>query len=621
MIEEAEIVCILEKSKEVLKKYPELKEMNPKEALAYLTEKKVDYDYLGVLSYLYMRDIESLSYKSLLSYLAKLDTNDFLCIHIAYILQKEYGISLVKLLIEIYDDDTYQKISPFVRYNLLFEESLEIENVEKFLAVVYENKDQENRTLLLNFVKLIIRESKHQKVFELFLKNTKVIYLEFIHYFCSEVYRMNHKIGNEMLEIIMEKKGVGIEAIASEFLCNSVFYGFSLFEEYFDKIHQWMEGKIEIRKILIPTYMRYIGKGVNDYIKENIFEELEKIPFGTVEEKKVFLDTIVYTDIGSDELNHIFEGILNQSINKNKEILNLLSCYYYKIECLSVLEILQQLQQVFDVNEYYNDYKDFFLQFNKIFSKLKNQQEVVFDYFLRSILTAGTNNFYFALGLYEYLIDINSITANCQKRNIELKEFRLIIQGILYFTFNTKKLCRFSFELIHLIPEIDDIEPYLKVCIDEIYENYSYTYWLIATEQKNHYNKWGKLLKERIIERYENYQLIQGKARNILDLRPSEERSRLYRKALIEQNKKLNRKVDEKSFWAQMFQKRFMKYGKRHAGIQHVDKERYSYHVTPYMETKVEIEQQNLSVKHPVEWIYLKLEYFKERENYCAIGN
>lgn len=40
MIEEAEIVCILEKSKEVLKKYPELKEMNPKEALAYLTEKK-----------------------------------------------------------------------------------------------------------------------------------------------------------------------------------------------------------------------------------------------------------------------------------------------------------------------------------------------------------------------------------------------------------------------------------------------------------------------------------------------------------------------------------------------------------------------------------------------------
>ena len=161
----------------------------------------------------------------------------------------------------------------------------------------------------------------------------------------------------------------------------------------------------------------------------------------------------------------------------------------------------------------------------------------------------------------------------------------------------------------------------MKVCIDEIYENYSYTYWLIATEQKNHYNKWGKLLKERIIERYENYQLIQGKAQNILDLRPSEERSRLYRKALIEQNKKLNRKVDEKSFWAQMFQKRFMKYGKRHAGIQHVDKERYSYHVTPYMETKVEIEQQNLSVKHPVEWIYLKLEYFKERENYCAIGN
>ena len=197
MIEEAEIVCILEKSKEVLKKYPELKEMNPKEALAYLTEKKVDYDYLGVLSYLYMRDIESLSYKSLLSYLAKLDTNDFLCIHIAYILQKEYRISLVKLLIEIYDDDTYQKISPFVRYNLLFEESLEIENVEKFLAVVYENKDQENRTLLLNFVKLIIRESKHQKVFELFLKNTKVIYLEFIHYFCSEVRSEERRVGKE----------------------------------------------------------------------------------------------------------------------------------------------------------------------------------------------------------------------------------------------------------------------------------------------------------------------------------------------------------------------------------------------------------------------------------------
>lgn len=288
MLEEDEIVSTLEKSKEVLKKYPELKEMNSKEALAYLTEKKVDYDYLGVLSYLYVRDIESLSYKSLLSYLSKLGANDFVCIHIAYILQKEYGISLVELLIEIYDYNIYQKILPFVRDNLLFEESLETENVEKFLAVAYENKDQENRTLLLNLVKLIIRESKHQKVFELFLKNKKVIYLEFIHYFSFEVYRMNPKIGNEMLEIIMEKKEGGIEAIASEFLSNSIFYGFNLFEEYFDKIHQWMRGKIEIRKMLIPTYMQYIGKGVDEYIKENIFKELEKIPFGNVEEKKFF---------------------------------------------------------------------------------------------------------------------------------------------------------------------------------------------------------------------------------------------------------------------------------------------------------------------------------------------
>lgn len=113
---------------------------------------------------------------------------------------------------------------------------------------------------------------------------------------------------------------------------------------------------------------------------------------------------MVYADLVSDELNYIFENILSQPINKDKEILSLLSRHYYKIGYLSILEILQQLKQVFDVNEYNNDYKDFFQQFNTIFRKLKDQQDIVLEYFLKSILTAGANNFYFALGLYEYLI-------------------------------------------------------------------------------------------------------------------------------------------------------------------------------------------------------------------------
>ena len=131
--------------------------------------------------------------------MSKIDGNEYVCIHVAYILQKKYEIRVVKLFIEASKYGKWQQMIPFLTGNLLFESFVKLEEVEEFLTVVYQNKCSQLAELLPNYAKLICNMQKQEDVFQSFMKSKQEIYLDFMYYFSREVYQTDAETGNRML--------------------------------------------------------------------------------------------------------------------------------------------------------------------------------------------------------------------------------------------------------------------------------------------------------------------------------------------------------------------------------------------------------------------------------------
>lgn len=618
--EETEIVEILDKCRKLLQETPQLCELSPSQVQIGDFENDI-WGYYGVVAYLYVKEIDSFSYDRLVSLLSEISGNGYICCYVSYILQKEHGIRMVKLFTEASKCGKNQQILPFIEDNILFESLIELEEVEDFLTAIYINKCQQSENLLSDYAKLICNKQRQEDIFRYFMESKQKIYFDFMHHFCREVYQINKETGDRMLIELLQTEQEGIEGVAVDYLDIGIYYGCQIFEQCFEKIHNWMQNIPKLREKLIPIYIVYLKKAETDDLKKDVTAELEKIVTGPIEEKNTFMRAILSREPLPGYLKEIFDGILLHPFEKNEDWLKLFCRFLSAQETMNDSEKMQYIYQCFVANKYFNDYQNFFVQVTSIIYNLKNNQMVCVDYFLRCMFTCGVENFYFALGLYKNMIATNKIGDILYERKIGVTELCLILRGLLYYYYDAKVICEISFELIRTIPETMDAEPYLVVCMNEVYENYSLTYLALAKQQVKNYGKWAEELTNRILKRNQEDTINQKVAYSKPDLQPSMERMLLLRKARLEQNAKINKFARENSFFASLFQNRVMKYGKQHAGIQYSEKNGYSYLVTPYDSRKSEKEIAHVYTDNPVMWVELRIQYLKEREKYCEANH
>lgn len=619
LLDEMEIVENLNKCKEILQESPQLYNLKHDQIQVQDVADNFLY-YWGVVAYLCVKEINSFEYECLVRFLSEINENGYVCTYVAYILQKEYEIRMIKLFIEASKFGKWQKVIPFLTDNLLFENFVKLEEVEEFLTVIYQNKCPQLTELFPNYAKLICNMQKQEDVFRNFMKNKQEFYFDFMYYFSREVYQTDIETGDRMLITLLQEEQNGVEEVTADFLDYGIYYGQNIFEQYFDKIQNWMQENLKLRVKLIPVYVVCLKNTKCDKLKNDIVSVLEKIPSGTIEEKSAFLNGILSKTPLPNDLNRIFESILLHSFEKNAEVLKLLCRFISAQEKMDDSEKLRHIHQIYIVNEYWKDDHDFFEQVTSILHKIKSNQKIIVDCFIKSMFTCGTNNFFFALGLYKNMISINCISDILQEREMDITELQLILRGLLYYYYDANNLCLISYKLIQLIPETVDAESYLSVCIDQLYENYRHTYYELAKQQGNNYGKWGEELTKRILERYQEFTRKQNVACGIPDLQTSIENRRLIRKANLEQNARLNKTVREKSFFSLMFPNRIMKYGKRHAAIQYTKKDEYAYMITPYASIKCEREIPYVYTQDPVNWYCLRKQYLRERDKYCEIN-
>lgn len=619
--EETEIVEVLDKCRKKMQEFPQLSNLKPGEIRVSDLEDDI-FCYWGIKAYQYVKEIDFFSYKKIICSLSEINGKGCECNYIAYILQKEHGIRMVKLFIEAFKVGKDQQIIPFVEENILFESSVEIEEAEGFFIAVCQNKCRPMEVLLSDYARLVCIMHKQEDVFRLFMKDKKEFYFDFMLYFCREVYQTNLSYGDRMLLELLQMENDEAEGTAVDFLGIGIYYGLHIFEQYFEKIQGWMQKSLELRIKLIPIYIEYLKKAEKEDIIIDIYSELKKISVATIEEKCSFLQAILSEEPLPEHLKQIFDNILLYPFEKNGEMLRLLNRFFSVQKNMDNAEKLQYIYQIYIINEYEGDFQDFFSFFAPILHKMKQKPQIIVDYFMKCMFTSGIENLYFALGLYINAVSLDCLINILQEREISVRELSLMLKGFLYFANDEKNVCRLSYELIRIIPETMDAGPYLEVCMGQVYENYCYTYYELAKQQGNGYGKWGAELTKQILEKYQEYAANQKTAYGIPDLKPSMERELLLRKAKSERNKETNKAARKKSFFASLFSNKgsgVMKYGKRFAAIQYTKKDNYSYLVSPYASFKCEKEIPYIYIKDPVQWFSLCERYLKERDNYCEI--
>lgn len=617
--EEKEIAEVLNKCRNKLQEFPQLCELKPGDVKVRDFEGDA-YVYWGIVAYLYVKEIDLSSYDRLVVSLADITENKFVCNYIAYILQKDYGISMVRLFIESSQYGKEQQVLPFVEDNLLFEKFVELEEMENFLAAIQKNEGQGFANLLLNYAKLICFMQKQENVFRSFMKDKKELYFDFMSYFCREVFQMDLEMGNRMLIQLLQEEQNRTARVAVNFLDIGIYYGCNVFEQYFDKIHKWMKNNQQLRIKLIAIYIVYLKMSETDDLQKDIIVELEKIPQGSVEEKISFLRAILSKEPLPEQLKNIFYNVLMCSFEKDREVLKLLLRNLSLQERLDDTVILQHIQQIYNANEYWSDDHDFFEQIISILHEVKNHQIVLVDYFIKCMFTRGTENFHFALGLYKNMIHSNKIGDILHERHVSITELNLILKGLLYHYYDAKNICDISYRLLQVIPDTMDAESYLAVCMDEVYENYGYTYYQLAKQWENTKGKWVRELTKRIFKKHQECTQNQKIAYNKPDLQPSMELENLLRKAKSAKNSKIRKDAIRQSLFASLFPSKAMKYGKRLAAMQYKGDE-YSYLVMPYERIKTEREIAHVYVNDPVKWYWLSKAYLSEREKYCEVNN
>lgn len=319
----------------------------------------------------------------------------------------------------------------------------------------------------------------------------------------------------------------------------------------------------------------------------------------------------------------IFQTLILKSFGKNQNILDMLGNYLYvQLENVGWGIILKDMRQIFIANKYGANYEEFFDGMSTIIHEFSKYAEEVTREALKDMLSADVDIFFFGLGL---LLKAGNLSKLYNEN--EVSEAKLmftnwqmihLMKGILYFAVETKKICHMAFQLLGFSDENDS--KYIEFCMEEVYGNYPATFFEIAENYKDAKGLKRIDLANRIIKEHNRILKERELCYKIKDLQPSRIHRNIYRRAQMDQNRQMNKRAHNESFFAQMFPSQILKYGKRSGFIVKGRYDEESFQVSPFAKFEYSIEIPAVYTKDPVEFELRRREYLEEVKQ-SASGN
>ena len=122
----------------IIQSRPELLSMDIDEIFDELNDgtQEMIHNRWGVMTRVKMQELQSIDNEKIIDFLLDVKERNLLCEYIGFILQYEYGVGLLALLLNAYERGVHNEIIPFVEQCIDYEEECFVERLMRLMMSV-----------------------------------------------------------------------------------------------------------------------------------------------------------------------------------------------------------------------------------------------------------------------------------------------------------------------------------------------------------------------------------------------------------------------------------------------------------------------------------------------------
>ena len=618
-----EIENILSNAEQILINQPELAKMNLEDVINALdSTKQMIRDRWGVAALLVVKSIKRWDLPDLVEKLSLVESGDLTYEYVGYLLQTRYGINMEALLLEADKQNKFDSIVKYIQPNLMFLTEIKQQYISPFLEMLEKHVDNNDYfSVVSNYAKSIADCDAFLIITNSLGELKSRAQYDLMSLMGREWYHKDSIEANRTIESLLGYENIWSKKASIDFIENSLYCDRTAFELYFSKIEEMILQNNDLLLQAITVFVKYImlypeGANTNQFYGK-VMEHLKRLPTDSTKAKCNFLATLQFEKGITQDIQDIFQSIILKPFEANQCPLQILDHILYNLYKNSGLDIVMKyMLEIFRINGYRYRHTLFFDGLDLIVSELIKDSEKIFRFVITYMLSNDIHQVFFGLGW----LMIIGVIYNEDGNNLSFSNNQLIriLKATLYFSVDNSKTCKIAFQLLNFIDEAPD--KYITFCMDDLYKNYPGTMLKVSkqfiTSDVDLQVQLAELVSKAHEKTVQEYELCL----KIKDLRPSEEHQYIYRKALQEQNKQINKKAHEKSIFASFFSTRTLKYGVRNAHIVKGYRGEKIYQSSPYQYFKQEMELPGLYVEDPVGFA-MKKQAFLDEVTSSALDN
>ena len=610
-----EIENILSNAEQILINQPELAKMNLEDVINALdSTKQMIRDRWGVAALLVVKSIKRWDLPDLVDKLSLVESGDLTYEYVGYLLQTRYGINMEALLLEADKQNKFDSIVKYIQPNLMFLTEIKQQYISPFLEMLEKHVDNNDYfSVVSNYAKSIADCDAFLIITNSLGELKSRVQYDLMSLMGREWYRKDSIEANRTIESLLGYENIWSKKASIDFIENSLYCDRTAFESYFSEIEEMILQNNDLWLQAITVFVKYVmlypeGANTNQFYGK-VMEHLKRLPTDSTKAKCNFLATLQFEKDITQDIQDVFHEIILNPFEVNQCPLQILDHILYNLYKNSGLDIVMKyMLEIFRINGYRYTHTSFFDGLDLIVSELVKDAEKIFSFVMTYMLSNDIHQVFFGLGWLMIIgVIYNEDGNDLSFSNNQLKR---ILKTTLYFSVDNSKTCKIAFQLLNLIDEAP--EKYITFCMDDLYKNYPGTMLKVSkqfiTSDVDLQVQLAELVSKAHEKTVQEYELCL----KIKDLRPSEEHQYIYRKALQEQNKQINKKAHEKSIFASFFSTRTLKYGVRNAHIVKGYRGEKIYQSSPYQYFKQEMELPGLYVEDPVGFAMKKQAFLDE---------
>lgn len=610
-----EIENILSNAEQILINQPELAKMNLEDVINALdSTKQMIRDRWGVAALLVVKSIKRWDLPDLVDKLSLVESGDLTYEYVGYLLQTRYGINMEALLLEADKQNKFDSIVKYIQPNLMFLTEIKQQYISPFLEMLEKHVDNNDYfSVVSNYAKSIADCDAFLIITNSLGELKSRVQYDLMSLMGREWYRKDSIEANQTIESLLGYENIWSKKASIDFIENSLYCDRTAFESYFSEIEEMILHNNDLWLQAITVFVKYVmlypeGANTNQFYGK-VMEHLKRLSTDSTKAKFNFLATLQFEKDITQDIQDVFQEIILNPFEVNQCPLQILDHILYNLYKNSGLDIVMKyMLEIFRINGYRYKHTSFFDGLDLIVSELVKDAEKIFRFVMTYMLSNDIHQVFFGLGW----LMIIGVIYNEDGNDLSFSNNQLIriLKATLYFSVDNSKTCKIAFQLLNLIDEAP--EKYITFCMDDLYKNYPGTMLKVSkqfiTSDVDLQVQLAELVSKAHEKTVQEYELCL----KIKDLRPSEEHQYIYRKALQEQNKQINKKAHEKSIFASFFSTRTLKYGVRNAHIVKGDRGEKIYQSSPYQYFKQEMELPGLYVEDPVGFAMKKQAFLDE---------